>query len=216
MFKRARETKRQDSGQHRRLLGRRRRPPRFRRLQLEAMESRWLLSGSPLLQVTSMTPPPGAQLTEPPSEIVLTFNRAVGADSLLIEHLHLEGSGGDGTFGDGNETVLRPTGLQLVNQTQVAVQWTGVTIPADRYRLHLGENSRHTFLEFDGIDDQVSTALGGIPGTATSLPAPSTKCGYGMELVRPMRSVRTCTSRWPVPSLGCWDTGSSTRAKAKR
>ena len=159
MLKRTRVTKRHDSRPPRRLVGRRRQPARFRRLQLESMESRWLLSGSPLLQVTSMTPSPGAQLAEPPSEIVLTFNRAVGAGSLLLEHLHLEGSGGDGTFGDGNETVFRPTGLQFLNQTQVAVEWTGVTIPADQYRLHLGENPRHTFLEFDGIDDQVSTPL---------------------------------------------------------
>jgi pimeloyl-ACP methyl ester carboxylesterase len=112
-----------------------------------------------MLQVTSMTPQPGTQLAEPPSEITLTFNRAVGPDSLLMQHLRLEGSGGDGTFGEGNETLIRPTDLRFVSDTQVALDLTGLTLPSDQYRLHFGENQRHMSLAFDGIDDQVSTPL---------------------------------------------------------
>lgn len=137
-------------------------PRRVRRLRLESLENRCLLSGDAggsLLQVISMTPLPGAKLAEPPSQITLTFNRAVSPDSLLMQHLLLEGSGGDGTFGDGNETTIRPTGLSFVGDVQVVVELSGVTLPSDRYRLQLGGNERHTSLVFDGVNDLVSSPL---------------------------------------------------------
>ncbi|MCA9120825.1 MAG: alpha/beta fold hydrolase [Planctomycetales bacterium] len=157
MFQHARRRKKRQGSLFLSTVGRwQQSPPRFRRLHVESLEPRWLLSG---LQVTSMTPQPGTQLAEPPSEITLTFNRAVGPDSLLLQHLRLEGSGGDGTFGEGNETLIRPTDLRFVGDTQVVLDLTGLMLPSDRYRLHLGENQRHTSLAFDGIDDQVSTPL---------------------------------------------------------
>ncbi|NLE38225.1 MAG: cadherin-like domain-containing protein [Pirellulaceae bacterium] len=144
--------------------------PFGRCLRLEPLEARCVLSivgpvldgaeaDSSLLQVTSMLPQPGAELTESPSQIALTFNQAVGPNSLLPQHLLLEGSGGDGTFGNGNETTIRPTGLLFVSDTEVVVDLTGVTLPSDQYRLSVDANPRFTSLMFDGVNDYVSTPL---------------------------------------------------------
>ncbi len=57
-------------------------------------------------RVASMTPAPGTIVPEPPTEITVTFDKAVDPATVTDDTFTVQRSGGDGTFGDGNEVVV--------------------------------------------------------------------------------------------------------------
>ena len=61
--------------------------------------------------VTAITPAPGTTLTSAPTSIVVTFSEEVDASTISGNTIQLIGSGGDGTFRDGNEVTVTPASV---------------------------------------------------------------------------------------------------------
>jgi hypothetical protein len=103
----------------------------------------------PAAQVVS--PPHGSVLDLPPRYVEAFLP---GADPATVNGVtfRLVASGGDGTFGDGNETDVAP---DSVAETAPGVfrLLPGATLPPDTYRIVLGGHDSGGALELDGADD---------------------------------------------------------------
>ncbi len=105
----------------------------------------FIVSAAPV--VTSIIPAPGAQ-TGSPITIVATFNIALDQFTVNSSTFLLEGSGGDGTFGDGNEVVYAPAFVTY--QPPIpgadppvpagATFWVVGTLPEDVYQVTLTDS----------------------------------------------------------------------------
>jgi hypothetical protein len=90
------------------------------------------------IRVTSLSPLPGSSHLTLPSSVRAVFDRDVDAASVTTASFVLERSGGDGTFGDGNEVVISvaPT-VPLANPSTASVGLGSVDSVADTYRVRL-------------------------------------------------------------------------------
>ena len=86
--------------------------------------------------VSTIEPADGAQFEDLPPAITVTFNRDVGSSTVGNSTVTLTASGGDGTFNDGNEMDVDPTGI-AVDANVVTVDLTGVASADDDYQLTL-------------------------------------------------------------------------------
>ena len=86
-------------------------------------------------QVTGVVPAPAALLNAAPTDITITFDEEIDPATVDASSIQLVASGGDGTFGDGNEVVISPAPVTLdVAGTTATVDLSGVTLADDAYR----------------------------------------------------------------------------------
>ncbi len=113
-------------------------------------------------QVASITPAAGANLTSFPSQIVVTFNRNVSAASVTTASVELRASGGDGSFGDGNEMAVAPTAVSSSGAT-TTIDLSSVVVASDTFEVRLKGTGGETIKDANGnvLDGDSDDASGG-------------------------------------------------------
>ncbi len=124
------------------------------------------------VRVSSLSPLPNSIETALPASITAIFDREIDANTVDNTTFRLERSGGDGTFGDGNEVVIVPTSVTvpLANPRAAVMDLTGVGSVVDVYRVTLVGTGPAPILdldanaldgEFNGAFPSGNTAAGG-------------------------------------------------------
>ena len=115
------------------------------------------------IRVASLSPLPGATLNSPPTQILAGFDRNPDASTLNLNTFLLEGSGGDGSFGDGNETVITAASISVpgANPASAVFDLTGVAMPDDTYRARLLGSGASFIIDMDtnALDGEFSGAF---------------------------------------------------------
>lgn len=109
----------------------------------------------PALRVLDLTPAPGS--TGPaPVEVDVDCNNNVSAGTVSGASVFVTGSGGDSTFSDGNEVTIVPNGVAVngVNAKQIVIDLSGVSMPADTYRVTV--TAAVTDTNANGLDGEFS------------------------------------------------------------
>jgi len=87
--------------------------------------------------VDSVNPATGAELTQFPGEITVSFNSEVATATVTTDTVELLASGGDGSFGDGNEMAMTPLVLNSTGSS-LSIDTGSLAAPVDDvYRLRL-------------------------------------------------------------------------------
>jgi CHRD domain/Bacterial Ig-like domain len=112
--------------------------------------------------VTNVVPAAGANLTAWPNQITVTFNRSVAAASVTASSVRLTASGGDGSFGDGNETAITPTALSASGSV-ATIDVSGVSVADDTFQLTLKGNGTDVITDSNGnvLDGDLDDSAGG-------------------------------------------------------
>jgi len=119
----------------------------------------WITNGAPppvggtqAPQVVSIDPVDGAVVDQLPLEITVIFSQDMDAALLSNETVMITRSGGDATFGDGNEEVLQPAGLALepTNLRLATIDLTGIASVADDYEIRLVGTGATALASIDG------------------------------------------------------------------
>jgi len=102
------------------------------------------------IRVSSLSPLPESSFTTLPGSVTVIFDRDLDAASVTAASFTLERSGGDGTFGDGNETALalNPT-VPLANPSTAAADLSALASLADTYRVRLLGTGGAPILDLD-------------------------------------------------------------------
>ncbi|GEM_PF-3235789 len=87
--------------------------------------------------VVSTNPSPGAIITEPLTAIDVVFNEDLDPATVTPANFVLSASGGDGTFGDGNETTIAPQRIEYSPATDTGRFVIGSRLPNDLFQLML-------------------------------------------------------------------------------
>jgi uncharacterized protein involved in high-affinity Fe2+ transport len=104
------------------------------------------------ITVTSLSPMPNAALTAQPTNIVAGFSRELNQATVDATTFLLTGSGGDGTFADGNEIQVTATAITVpaANPQSAVFDLTGVTLADDTYRIQLLGGATNAIQDLDG------------------------------------------------------------------
>ncbi len=137
-----------------------------------AMIRQWIADGaqpaaapppSAPVRVTSLNPAPDDTLTQLPASIMAVFDRELNATSVDATTFVLERSGGDGTFGDGNEVAIAPAAVTVpaANPKTAVLDLTGVASVDDTYRVRLIGTGSPAIMDLDGnaLDGEYSGTL---------------------------------------------------------
>jgi len=102
------------------------------------------------IKVTSLTPAPGSNGVAP-AAIVATFDRELDVSTVNANTFLLEGSGGDGTFGDGNEAGVSAAAITTpaVSPMSTTFDLAGIATPDDTYRVRLLGSGASVILDID-------------------------------------------------------------------
>lgn len=103
--------------------------------------------------VVALTPHPDSVLSTLPTDISAGFDQDIDASTVNDLTFTLERSGGDGSFGDGNEVAIVAASVALspVNQRLAVMDLGGVPAIEDRYRVTLFGFGPHRILGVSGI-----------------------------------------------------------------
>ena len=90
--------------------------------------------------------------TASPVSIVAGFSRELNQTTVDATTFLLTGSGGDGTFADGNEAAITATSITVpgANPMSAVFDLTGVQLADDTYRISLLGNGQASILDLDG------------------------------------------------------------------
>jgi hypothetical protein len=102
------------------------------------------------IRVTALTPVPGSDGTAP-TEVVATFDRELDVSTVNTNTFLLEGSGGDGTFGEANDIAVTAAAITTpaVSPMSATFDLTGVAMPDDTYRVRLLGSGASVILDID-------------------------------------------------------------------
>lgn len=89
------------------------------------------------VKVMSISPGPGVTLQAPPAQILAGFTRDLDTNTVNTMSFLLEASGGDGTFGDGNEIAINATAVNAPTLTSAVFDLNGVNMPDETYQITL-------------------------------------------------------------------------------
>ncbi len=91
------------------------------------------------IRVSSVSPMSGANLSAVPTQIIVGFDRELDASTVNANTFILEASGGDTTFGDGNEVQIAAAliSVPIANPQTAVFDLTGVIVADDTYRIRL-------------------------------------------------------------------------------
>ena len=103
------------------------------------------------IRVQSLSPAPGNVLTAPPVQIRAGFDRDLDISTINANTFTLMASGGDGTFGDGNEMQIAsaPTAVTTSNSTTAVFDLSGVVLADDTYRIRLSGSGGSLIMDGD-------------------------------------------------------------------
>lgn len=103
------------------------------------------------IRVSSMSPLPGSSESMLPMTIMAMFDRELNATSVSTATFTLERSGGDGTFGDGNEVAITPDSVMVAQaNSETAVMDLGsVQSLEDTYRVTLAGSGPTVIQDLD-------------------------------------------------------------------
>ena len=103
------------------------------------------------IRVTSLTPVPDSVLDAAPTQIIAAFDREPDASTVNANTFLLEASGGDMTFGDGNEIpiVANSISVPLANPQSAIFDLGGVVLGDETYRVRLLGNGPSMILDLD-------------------------------------------------------------------
>jgi hypothetical protein len=125
-------------------------------------------SGAPI-RVTSLSPIPGSVLNAAPTEIVAMFDRELDVSTVNSMTFVLTASGGDGTFTDGNETVVVPTAITTpaVTPMSATMDIAAAMLADDTYRVELFGTGASIILDIDAnaLDGEYSGTFPSGDGT---------------------------------------------------
>ncbi len=115
------------------------------------------------VRVASLSPVPGAALMAAPPQIVAGFDRDVDAATVNANTFILQASGGDQTFGDGNEVVITAASISVpgANPASAVFDLTGVALADDTYRVSLLGDGNSVIMDLDAnaLDGEFAAAL---------------------------------------------------------
>ena len=102
--------------------------------------------------VVSLIPDPDSVVGSFPSDITAGFDQDIDASTINNMTFTLIRSGGDGTFGDGNEEVITPASVALagMNPRLAIMDLTGVSTIEDRYQITLHGSGPNIILGING------------------------------------------------------------------
>ncbi|MCZ6852858.1 MAG: CHRD domain-containing protein, partial [Gammaproteobacteria bacterium] len=100
--------------------------------------------------VSAVDPSNGSTVPALPSMVSVTFDRDVLASSVSVDSVDLQASGGDGSFGDGNELALLPVNATATAAT-MTIDLTGLTGGDDTYQLTLDGSSATPLTDTVGV-----------------------------------------------------------------
>jgi hypothetical protein len=88
------------------------------------------------VQVTSMSPAPGATLGTPPASVTVGFTKDLDPSTINSITVELVGAGGDGQFTNGNELTIPAVQITVpaANRRTAVFDLTGTSIDDDTYR----------------------------------------------------------------------------------
>ncbi|MGB5346041.1 MAG: Ig-like domain-containing protein [Woeseia sp.] len=101
------------------------------------------------IKVTSLSPMPDTTLAAAPASIVAIFDRELDASTVNAMTFLLESSGGDGTFGDGNETAINANTV-TTTPTTATMDVAGIALADDTYRVRLLGSGASIIMDLDG------------------------------------------------------------------
>lgn len=115
------------------------------------------------IRVTSLSPVPGSVVDPGPAQIIAVFDREPDASTVNGNTFILEASGGDATFGDGNEVPIAAASITVpVANPQTAVfDLTGVALADETYRVRLLGNGPSMILDLaaNALDGEFAGAF---------------------------------------------------------
>lgn len=106
-----------------------------------------LPSANPI-RVTSLSPVPGTVLTAAPTAIVALFDRELDVSTVNAMTFVVEASGGDASFGEGNETTIAATAI-TATPTSATFDLSGLTLASDTYRVRLFGSGGSIVMDLD-------------------------------------------------------------------
>lgn len=123
------------------------------------------------IRVSSLSPMPGANLSAAPMQIIAGFDRDPDASTVNMNTFILEASGGDTTFGDGNEVQIAAAMISVpVANTMSAVFDVPAATPLidDTYRVRLLGSGASMILDLDAnvLDGEFAGAFPSGDGAA--------------------------------------------------
>lgn len=90
------------------------------------------------IRVSSLSPLPDATLPDLPTTITVVFDRDLDANTVNGTTVIVDRSGGDGTFGDGNEIVLSgPVSVPTTNPRTAVIDLSSISSVPDTYRVRV-------------------------------------------------------------------------------
>ena len=97
------------------------------------------VASSTPIRVTSLSPVPGSDLSAAPTQILAGFDRDLDASTVNANSFILEASGGDTSFGDGNEVTIVAASVSVpgANPATAVFDLTGVVLADDTYQVRL-------------------------------------------------------------------------------
>ena len=103
------------------------------------------------VRVSSLSPMPGAIVSIVPAQIVAGFDRDPDASTVNLNTFLVEGSGGDGTFDDGNENSIVAASITVpgANPSTAVFDLTGAVMPDDVYRVRLTGSGASVILDMN-------------------------------------------------------------------
>jgi len=102
-------------------------------------------------RVISVSPAPGAFTGAPPTAIDVRFDQAMNAATIDDQTLLVTWSGGDGSFGEGNEVTIQALGLSFPSTDRVVFDLTTLLFPDEFYRLRLVGTGSDPIESADGL-----------------------------------------------------------------
>ncbi len=104
------------------------------------------------IKVTSLAPAPLSVLDAPPASIVAGFDRDLDATSVNAVTFTLHASGGDGVFGNGNDTQITAPQISVPgnNPRSAVFDLTGVALADDDYQVTLSGTAPSLITDLDG------------------------------------------------------------------
>jgi len=122
------------------------------------------------IRVSSLAPMPGAVLNAAPAQIVAEFDRDPDASTVNLNTFLVEGSGGDGTFDDGNEISIAAASIAVpaADPASAFFDLTGIPLPDETYRVRLLGSGASVILDMNSnaLDGEFSGAFPSGNGTA--------------------------------------------------
>jgi len=106
------------------------------------------IASSQPIKVTSLSPLPGTPLEVAPARLVAMFDRELDVSTVNSLTFLLEASGGDASFGDGNEKMIAASDITTTARS-ATLHLAGVALVDDTYRVRLIGTGASIIMDLD-------------------------------------------------------------------